>query len=66
MSVQSWLDRNASLREAHEKYGQEFEAAYRIFRSDFFEADCPERAALWSDPKNCGENLMAWYRARQC
>lgn len=68
MSAQSWLDGNASLKGAHYKYGQQFADAYRQFRdrTGASDADLAERAALWNDYENRGENVMVWFRKRQC
>lgn len=63
MSAETWIIGNASLKAAHEKYGSEFESAYSLFRDGTSD---PDRAALWHDYENRGENIITWYRARKC
>lgn len=68
MTATSWLAGNTSLEVAHHKYGRGFEAAYREFKNfaGASDTDLSARAALWVDQENRGENVMRWYRERQC
>jgi hypothetical protein len=67
MSAESWLVGSASLEAAHEKYGSQFEVAYREFRNHAgaVESDLFERQGLWLDHENRGENVMSWFQRRQ-
>jgi hypothetical protein len=63
--MRSYVAGHISMVSAHRKYRGEFERAYDQFRV-LDGPDLAERAALWDDAENRGENIMKWFRSRQC